>query len=447
MNSVFEHELANALNGISELTDLTAPRIPDNLPVTNGVDDDPQAAISILLGLLNGTVEPDLQTLTAEKRAAEEQKKSWATFIGKIRDQEEQDEADKAFADFIKDNNVTDMLRDARARIKHFNLLKASIKVHLDSNHLQLNAAAPAPAPAPPAARHLPPLNPRRFDGTAKDFKQFKEIFEATIGNSTLASVEKLGRLLGLLEKEPRELLIGLPITDANYNVAWRMLNRKYGDEERAARELRIELNGLSAARSPAEVRHLQIRAESIIQQLESLAQAPATAETIMMLEGKLPRRVLEKMLEARKKVEARVVPARNVWDLREFRVALETIVQDEEKISEVSAVDGARSSARESSTRKTTKKGVGRRVNLSAVKSDDSQNATTIRNERAQNLSSKENSNTRYGISQAKNLARSGARKALPLKCLFCEASHRLPLCPLDPKQRHFTQKKSLSS
>ena len=121
-------------------------------------------------------------------------------------------------------------------------------------------------------------------------------------------------------------------ITDANYPIALDTLRRRYGDTERTARELKMELSSLSLARTTAEVRDLQVKAESLIQQLDSLGHAPASEETIWTLEGKLPRRCLEKLLECKKAVEVRAPPD-NVWNLAAFRTSLEEIVRDEERI------------------------------------------------------------------------------------------------------------------
>ena len=117
-----------------------------------------------------------------------------------------------------------------------------------------------------------------------KEFLQFEQMFNNTIGASALSNVEKLSRLLGLLDAEPKRLLGGLLITDANYHIALDTLRRRYEDTERTARELKIELSSFSLARTTAEVRDLQIKAESLIQQLDSLGHAPASEETIWTL-------------------------------------------------------------------------------------------------------------------------------------------------------------------
>lgn len=84
---------------------------------------------------------------------------------------------------------------------------------------MQLQVAAVPPALVAGlvavVTRQHAPIPPRRFDGVHKEYKQFLEIFDATIGNTTMEDVEKLARLLTLLDGEPKKLLSGLLVTGA----------------------------------------------------------------------------------------------------------------------------------------------------------------------------------------------------------------------------------------
>ena len=284
------------------------PAIPIDLP------DDEEAAIPILNGLLIGEVNPDSALLSDAVYRLQSTQKDWRTHIDKIKDAGLANAAGREFSQAMTAHDVVNCLRLGRARNRALNLLKADIEVRLHALRLQLNRAAQAAAAAVPApaaaalvpARHYPPSAPRRFDGKHKEFMQFAQMFQNTIGSSALSDVEKLSRLLGLLDGEPKKLLAGLLVTDANYRVARNTLERRYGDSERTARELKIELDSLPSPRATTEVRDFQVRVESLVQQLDSLGHPPASEATIWTLENKLPRRCLEKLWEKRKNVEAK---------------------------------------------------------------------------------------------------------------------------------------------
>ena len=186
--------------------------------------------------------------------------KDCADALDKIKNVQTGIDAGHLYTQTMGNNNVNATLRAGRARNRALFHLKAEIEVRLHAKRLELNrAAAPPAAPAPAAAavapRRYAPSAPRRFDGKHKEFLQFAQMFENTIGNSGLSNVEKLCRLLGLLDGEPKRLLSGLLVTDGNYPIALDTLRRRYGDTERTDRELKTELNSLPTARSTAEVR------------------------------------------------------------------------------------------------------------------------------------------------------------------------------------------------
>ena len=260
-------------------------------------------------GLLIGDVNPELNLLSDSMFRLQRIQKDCADALDKIKNVQTGIDAGHLYTQTMGNNNVNATLRAGRARNRALFHLKAEIEVRLHAKRLELyRAAAPPAAPAPAVAavapRHYAPSAPRRFDGKHKEFLQFAQMFENTIGNSGFSNVEKLSRLLGLLDGEPKRLLSGLLVTDGNYPIALDTLSRhRYGDTEHKARELKTELNSLPTARSTAEVRDLQIKTESLVQQLDSLGHMPAFEETMWLLEGKLPRRRLEKLMENKRQL------------------------------------------------------------------------------------------------------------------------------------------------
>ena len=261
---------------------------------------------------------------------------------------------------------------------------------------------------------------------------QFAQMFQNTIGSSALSDVEKLSRLLGLLDGEPKKLLAGLLVTDANYRVARNTLERRYGDSERTARELKIELDSLPSPRATTEVWDFQVRVESLVQQLDSLGHPPASEATIWTLENKLPRRCLEKLWEERKNVEARAGPG-NVWNLAEFRTALEGIVIMEERIGGVMAPSHSGASQPVGPSRGRAKP--ARRIANTVITRPSGKPVNKVLD-----IGKNQPKDVTEGMNGAKKLAKAGAKspKANPGSgCLFCGGSHQVYLCPLSVKER----------
>lgn len=257
--AVYELEIRVALEAIQAITHGDPPRIPDDLPGYYGNPDDHPAAIAILTGKLTGTVEPDLKLLVEALDSIEAAKKGWGAEINRIADVDKHALASGDYAGHMTAQQVPDYIRTGRARQRTLNALRASIQTMLSDLKIKQAAAAAAAGPpivvaAPVVPRHQAPLPPRRFNGAHKEYKQFMEIFEATVGNTTMEDVEKLARLLSLLDGEPKRLLSGLMVTGANYPEAKEILRRRYEDVEKTSRELRLELTSLPIAKSAVEV-------------------------------------------------------------------------------------------------------------------------------------------------------------------------------------------------
>ena len=430
----YAHEVEVNTAAINEIVAQAAPAIPADLP------DEPEAAIPILDGLLIGDVNPELNLLSDSMYRLQRVQKDWADALDKIKNVQAALDAGHRYEETMTDNDVSATLRAGRARNRALHHLKADIEVRLHAKRLELNrAAAPAAAPAPAAAvvapRHYAPSAPRRFDGKHKEFLQFAQMYENTIGNSGLSNVEKLSRLLGLLDGEPKRLLSGLLVTDGNYAIALDTLRRRYGDTERTARELKTELNSLPTARSTAEVRDLQIKTESLVQQLDSLGHMPASEETMWLLEGKLPRRCLEKLMENKKTTLALAAP-HNVWDLTKFRSSLEEIVRDEERIGGIIQPPQPGHSHAAARGAPRAPQGPGARPGRRHFNA-----AGVVKEGKLPELKKYSPMPPLEGLKAAKQLAKAGTKK-FPAKteipgCLFCRGKHRAYLCPLSIDER----------
>ena len=80
---------------------------------------------------------------------------------------------------------------------------------------------------------HLPKLNIDKYAGDIEEFREFMDIFQVSIHrNRRLTDVEKFMYLKSYLEGDAKELLEGLPRTDANYAFALELLEENYGNKE-----------------------------------------------------------------------------------------------------------------------------------------------------------------------------------------------------------------------
>lgn len=75
----------------------------------------------------------------------------------------------------------------------------------------------------------LPKLELPTFDGDLSNWSNFYHMFDISINQAPhLSNVQKFTYLLSSLRSEPLNLIKGLPITPANYLVAWNILLERY---------------------------------------------------------------------------------------------------------------------------------------------------------------------------------------------------------------------------
>lgn len=76
---------------------------------------------------------------------------------------------------------------------------------------------------------NLPKLNLPTFAGQPQNWVSFHSLFESTIHkNDNISNVEKFSYLLSCLSGEPLDLIKSLPLTNANYLIAWQSILKRY---------------------------------------------------------------------------------------------------------------------------------------------------------------------------------------------------------------------------
>ncbi|XP_072381169.1 uncharacterized protein [Diabrotica undecimpunctata] len=75
----------------------------------------------------------------------------------------------------------------------------------------------------------LPKLNIPTFSGNFRDWPSFFDLFNSLIHhNHDLSDVEKFRFLITSISQEPLALIKGIPLTDANYQIAYEILGKRY---------------------------------------------------------------------------------------------------------------------------------------------------------------------------------------------------------------------------
>lgn len=125
--------------------------------------------------------------------------------------------------------------KDMNPYVQEFQTLKrAATKLHSSFHGIFMSF----PPPANPAATatttsskpniKLPPLELPQFGGDLQQWVPFRDLYVTAIHSSSLSKVEKLTQLKGRLTGEAARLVRSLPLTEGNYDIAWKALTDRY---------------------------------------------------------------------------------------------------------------------------------------------------------------------------------------------------------------------------
>ena len=225
------------------------------------------------------------------------------------------------------------------------------------------------------------------------------------------------------------KVLSGVEIVDTNYDMAKNRLTERYGNEESLLMRLRKQIFEIELCKTNREVHAFYYLAESLLKQMETVL-----AKRGKVLDGEDLLFFLQQRLTLTPHYVQKLVSAQKshiIWNLESFRKALKTIIEDEEKVLEITRAKH-QSESRSNPTHQRSRRDPPRKVNFAAVAGGKDE-LTPI-----QKTGSKPE--VRYGMQQAKNLAREGAKKTTSTKtlsCLFCQKPHKLNECPLPNAER----------
>ncbi|KAL3080293.1 hypothetical protein niasHS_012398 [Heterodera schachtii] len=199
------------------------------------------SALQTRLGRIKGELSL-ANTYCNELRSACE---SWSdllkSYIGHDDEQKKEDE----YTAFLNKFNITKCHAEANQYLLDLmNLEKkivaevANLRLLVDKkikqeavDHSKQIAGTYKSVPSMPTITCTPPTLPplRAFKGNIADWSEWHETFRFQIELKVTDDVEKLLHLKGLLEGEARELISGIKLEAANFNVAMQLLRDTYG--------------------------------------------------------------------------------------------------------------------------------------------------------------------------------------------------------------------------
>ncbi|XP_046141752.1 uncharacterized protein LOC123987798 [Osmia bicornis bicornis] len=132
----------------------------------------------------------------------------------------------------------------------------------------------------------LPKLHLPTASGDLEEWESFRDRFHAMIvGNKHLPQVSKLQYLLSCVTREPLDMMPNIAITDANFQIAWDLLTRRYENKRRLITAHVQSLLNLPRAvtESQTALSEVRARANMGIQALRNLGCAVDSWDAILV--------------------------------------------------------------------------------------------------------------------------------------------------------------------
>ena len=175
----------------------------------------------------------------------------------------------------------------------------------------------------------LPKVELPKFDGSVTEWMSFRDFFgNAVHRNSSLSKIDKFTYLKASLTGKAAETIAGLPLTSANYDSAWGLLEKQFGDKQRLIANFMnklVKISSVAESRDVARLRGFLGQVEVIIRGLQSLSVAESTFGSLL-----IPI-LLEKLPEDIKLQVTRLISS-EIWDLRELLQLLSKEIEAREK-------------------------------------------------------------------------------------------------------------------
>ena len=121
----------------------------------------------------------------------------------------------------------------------------------------------------------LPKIEPKKFHGEPTKWQQFFDTFKVAVHtNPDLTVMDKFTYLRGYLKGPAEKCIEGLPMTEANYDVALNLLQERFANPQRIAAahmSKLVKIEKITASRNVVELRSLYDHVESHMRALETV--------------------------------------------------------------------------------------------------------------------------------------------------------------------------------
>ena len=164
----------------------------------------------------------------------------------------------------------------------------------------------------------LPKFNLRSFSGKVHEWQEFWDGFNSAIHqNENLANVDKLNYLKGYLEDKAKNVIAGIPTTDASYDIAVDLLKKRFGKPnviQRAHVNQLISTPPVYNERNVTRLRGMHDEIETHLRGLEALGVDMATYSgfVVPVLMDRVPETIRLNMIRFHSKDQME-------WTLKDF--------------------------------------------------------------------------------------------------------------------------------
>eukprot|EP00794_Sanderia_malayensis_P001256 gene1256-biopygen483 len=170
---------------------------------------------------------------------------------------------------------------------------------------------------------NLPKLELKKFEGKIYEWQEFWDGYASAIHeNEQLASVDKFKYLKSLLEEPARGVIKGIPITEANYELAVTLLEKRYAKPSIIQREhinQMINIQPVFSERNVTKLRLLYDKVETHFRGLEAqeVDQTSYSSIVVPVILDKIPENVRYNMIRSSSSDHLE-------WNMKEMLTALE---------------------------------------------------------------------------------------------------------------------------
>ena len=240
--------------------------------------------------------------------------------------------ADAEFTQFCNANNVMNIRLNGQTRLDALIDRIAEFNIHIAIRRYDIpaGAAPPPPAPvvaAPHALSNLSRLEIPHFTGDKKsDWFEWFGHFKASVGDEPrYTPLQKFAHLKSLVKDQAAEVIAGITLSDANYQIALDALALQYGNKELYKLNLIEELNNLPQCKNFREVMQFRITVDRICRLITNADPTNHDVEVpmvVVLLESKLT--IPLARLTAAHLANPMGAPA---WTTTQFRAHLGTLI------------------------------------------------------------------------------------------------------------------------